>query len=165
MKVIQVVGYKNSGKTNTAEDLIRMIAGKGYRVASLKHHGHGGLPLGIEDTDSGRHAEAGAVIAGVEGENVLQLSSSSANWDVEQFISIYEFLEMDVLIIEGYKNHNYEKLVLLKQEEDMDLLKQVNNIKAVLTSFPMNTDMYSFPVFQKENREACLNWLIAESNL
>jgi len=165
MKVIQIVGYKNSGKTSTAEALIHMLASIGYRVASLKHHGHGGLPLGIEDTDSGRHAKAGAVISGVEGENVLQLSSNGTNWNVEQFVSLYQFMNMDVLIIEGYKKYNYEKLVLLNEEGDLALLEQVNNIKAVLTSFPMNQDEYPFPVFQKTDQDACLKWLIDASQL
>ena len=44
MKTLQVVGFKNSGKTTLIARWIRLLKNKGLTVAVLKHHGHGGQP-------------------------------------------------------------------------------------------------------------------------
>src|SRR5690625_2441125 len=101
MKIMQIVGYKNSGKTTVAKRLIELLSMKSVRVASLKHHGHGGVPLGFEATDSEEHRQAGALIAGVEGAGVLQLSNHHA-WRMEQMVAIYKLLHIEVLMMEGH---------------------------------------------------------------
>ena len=35
-----IVGEKNSGKTTLMEALIRILTGRGFKVASIKHDGH-----------------------------------------------------------------------------------------------------------------------------
>src|SRR5690625_1984789 len=87
MKTMQIVGYKSSGKTTLTTRLIELLSARSVRVASLKHHGHGGVPLGLEETDSEKHRQAGALIAGVEGAGVLQLSNHHA-WRMEQMVAI-----------------------------------------------------------------------------
>ncbi|HLR07734.1 MAG TPA: molybdopterin-guanine dinucleotide biosynthesis protein B [Bacillota bacterium] len=143
MKIIQVVGYKNSGKTTLASQIIGILASKGLRVASLKHHGHGGLPLGFENTDSEKHKQAGAIIAGVEGEGVLQLSADT--WDVDQMTAIYRWVGTDVLVIEGYKQFSFPKVVLINETDDLSILQRVDNVTAIVTSITLNkafTDSY-----------------------
>src|SRR5690625_4756248 len=117
MDIIQIIGYKNSGKTKLSETLIQFFSQKNIRVASLKHHGHGGIPYGIEETDSEKHRQAGALIAGVKGENLLQLSNQHP-WKMEQMISIYKLLNIELLILEGFKQYHYDKIVLIRGLED-----------------------------------------------
>ncbi|GAA3320219.1 hypothetical protein GCM10020331_030320 [Ectobacillus funiculus] len=40
--ILQIAGYQNSGKTTVAEQIISSLTKEGLRVASFKHHGHGG---------------------------------------------------------------------------------------------------------------------------
>ncbi|RKQ37241.1 molybdopterin-guanine dinucleotide biosynthesis protein B [Oceanobacillus halophilus] len=152
MLIIQVVGYKNSGKTTTAGKIIEYFSQKGMRVASLKHHGHGGIPLGIKETDSEKHKKEGAVIAGVEGEGLLQLSSDT--WDVEQMIAIYDFLKVEVLVIEGFKKYAFPKVVIVNREEDLVLLDQLNDIKVILTSVPLERIEVPYPIYYFSQIEA-----------
>ena len=72
MDIIQIVGYKNSGKTALANEFISYLRNKGFLVGSLKHHGHGGTPAGIYNKDSESHRRNGAVVSGVKGEGMLQ---------------------------------------------------------------------------------------------
>jgi molybdopterin-guanine dinucleotide biosynthesis protein B len=53
------VGRSNSGKTTLIERLILELTETGYRVATIKHAGHG-FDLDTEGKDSWRHKRAGA---------------------------------------------------------------------------------------------------------
>ncbi|WP_100011461.1 molybdopterin-guanine dinucleotide biosynthesis protein B [Lentibacillus sediminis] len=160
MEIIQITGYKNSGKTTMAEKLIHALAAEGFRVASLKHHGHGGTPDGFEDTDSARHHEAGAFISGVQGEGLLQLAARPT-WELEQMTAIYQQLGTDILVVEGFKKHAYKKIVLIRREEDLHLLKELTNIVAVITRPTLNAADYPFLVFSQAEMDRCIEWLLA----
>src|SRR5699024_724757 len=101
------------------------------RVATLKHHGHGGEPAIVQGTDSYEHLQAGAHISGVQGEDRLQLKLTGfKNANLEKAISIYTGFPIDLLLIEGYKHAPYPKIVLKNNPED-DQLLQLENIIAV----------------------------------
>ena len=156
MKIIQITGYKNSGKTNLSTKIIKMFTETGLKVGSLKHHGHGGIPLGFSNTDSEKHRKAGAAIAGVEGEGVFQFSAP--NLSLEQLIDFYAFMKIDVLIVEGFKDQPFPKLVLLSEKEDRHLLDRVKNVKAVVSSFTLE-DAAAYPTFKRDETDASLSWL------
>ncbi|MCC2249376.1 MAG: molybdopterin-guanine dinucleotide biosynthesis protein B [Bacillota bacterium] len=157
MKIIQVVGYKNSGKTTLVSRMIKTFSKQGFRVASLKHHGHGGYPLGMENKDSEKHVKAGAIISGVEGDGMLQLSYQNPVY-VDQIVKIYQMMGIELLIIEGYKQANYSKIVFIRSEQDLHLLDQMTNIQAVITSLPLQQRSDPYPIFN--HIEAFMSWLL-----
>ncbi|MEN1937599.1 molybdopterin-guanine dinucleotide biosynthesis protein B [Paenibacillus sp. 102] len=130
--ILQIVGYQNSGKTTLTEKLIQAFSDKGMKVATIKHHGHGGYPE-VPQKDSERHRWAGAVVSSVEGAGLLSLSSLRDKWPLQEIIRLYEFFEVDLILIEGYKTENYPKIVLLRSMEDISLLNKVENVMAVIT--------------------------------
>lgn len=146
MEVIQVVGYKNSGKTTTVTALLRYFSRNGIKVASLKHHGHGGRPLGLDNKDNMLHHEAGAIVSGVEGDGLLQFMTQKS-WRLEQLISIYEVLEVELLLIEGYKNEGFRKIVLINEEADLPLLDEAESIIAVVSNISLGESL-KWPVFK-----------------
>lgn len=156
MKIIQIVGYKNSGKTTLASHLIETFTTKGIRVASLKHHGHGGEPAGISNTDSEQHRTSGSFVSGVTGEHILQLANQG-RWELSQILPFYQRLGAEVLVVEGFKNENYPKIVLLKNKNDQHLLKSLTNILAVMTWYPM--DHPSLPTFLKGEEKKLCHWI------
>ncbi|UJL46712.1 molybdopterin-guanine dinucleotide biosynthesis protein B [Virgibacillus sp. NKC19-16] len=158
MEIIQIVGYKNSGKTTLVKALIETLADQGIRVASLKHHGHGGAPLGIEETDSEQHRRAGAVLSGVEGDGLFQVSKEQA-WDIDQMLAIFRLMDIEVVIMEGFKKQSYNKIVLIRSEEDLHLLNEVTNIKAVLTPLELKQENYAYLVFKKTEMDALVEWI------
>lgn len=159
MEIIQIVGYKNSGKTTLATKIIETGTKEGFAVASLKHHGHGGVPVGITDTDSDKHRRAGALIAGVEGDGMLQLTCKDG-WTLEKILAMYELFELELLVVEGYKTYPFPKVVLINREQDLSLLTQVNNIKAILTSIPIDERSYPYPIFDCTNIDLFSSWLV-----
>lgn len=161
MEIIQIAGYKNSGKTTMAEKLIHALANEGFQVASLKHHGHGGTPDGLKNTDSARHHKAGAFISGVEGDGLLQFSARPA-WELEQITDIYRQLGADILVLEGFKKYKYKKIVLIRREKDLHLLKELRNIIAVVAQPVIHAADYPFPIFRQTEMDKCIEWLVAD---
>lgn len=162
MKVIQVVGYKNSGKTTLTSTMIRYFREKGVRVASLKHHGHGGVPEGLDHTDSAKHKQAGAFIAGVEGDGVFQLVKD--HWTLDEMIKIYDMMNLDLTIVEGYKAYPYPKVVLIRKEEDLDLLEELEGVLAMMSRIPLEETSYGYPVFSPTEMTKLCKWLQEKIN-
>ena len=59
--IFQMVGYHNSGKTTFMNKLLSCLKAEGIKTVTIKHHGHGGKPAVVEETDSALHISAGAV--------------------------------------------------------------------------------------------------------
>ncbi|KIL51899.1 hypothetical protein KP78_02690 [Jeotgalibacillus soli] len=156
--ILQVVGFQNSGKTTVVSKLIEEASRRHFRIASIKHHGHGGIPdLAAQSKDSERHRQAGAVISGVEGGGVLQMTISQSQWQLDEILSIYCQMKIDAILIEGYKHENYPKIVMIKEEEDLFLLDKLENIEAVISCEPIQAP---YPVFLINEEERYLEWFI-----
>ncbi|PIP08805.1 MAG: molybdopterin-guanine dinucleotide biosynthesis protein B, partial [Syntrophobacteraceae bacterium CG23_combo_of_CG06-09_8_20_14_all_50_8] len=59
--VVCIVGESDTGKTTLIEKIIPELKRRDYRVATIKHHGHG-FDIDHEGKDSWRHKKAGARI-------------------------------------------------------------------------------------------------------
>ncbi|WP_081791203.1 molybdopterin-guanine dinucleotide biosynthesis protein B [Lysinibacillus fusiformis] len=161
-KIIQIVGYQNSGKTTLMEQLIKQATKEGLRVGTIKHHGHGGAPIENSSKDSSRHEQAGARVSAVEGEGTLRLSIHQHSWQLAEILAIYATLSMDIILIEGYKREHYPKVVLLRTAQDRVLLQQMSNILCVIywPSFPIdeNLRITAFSIYEEtEFMEFLLN--------
>lgn len=163
MFILQIVGYKNSGKTTLTTKLIEYFTKMGIRTASLKHHGHGGVPEGIDSTDSEKHKKAGSVIAGVEGDGFFQLSKE--HWTLSEMIEIYKMMQVDFLLIEGFKKENYPKIVLINKEEDLTLIDEVSNIKAIISRGPLTKNTCTLPFLNISELEQIYQWIWKEIKL
>ncbi|MDG2794460.1 molybdopterin-guanine dinucleotide biosynthesis protein MobB, partial [Vibrio parahaemolyticus] len=127
---------------------------------TIKHHGHGGFPE-VAQKDSERHRKAGAVVSSVEGAGLLSLSSLREEWSLQEIIRLYEFFEVDTILIEGYKKESYPKVVLLRSEEDVELLLKVENIVAVITWHDAPANLREeYKVFHITEEELYIDWLL-----
>lgn len=158
LKVLQVVGYQNSGKTTLVKKLIHRLKDEGFKVGTIKHHGHGGTPtFGDNGKDTEQHRLAGASVVAVEGEGTFQLTAEGS-WTLEKMLSLYEMLSLDVVIVEGYKKEQYPKVVVLRDEKDQTLLTELTNIKAVISIVPLGETEY--PYFTRNEEAAYLNYIV-----
>src|SRR5690625_2335750 len=148
LPVIQVVGYKHSGKTTLINKIISSLAKElDITIGTLKHHGHGGEPDVVKETDTYKHMEAGALMSGVQGENRFQLNvAQTATYHIDDLIDIYQYFPVDLLLIEGYKQAPYPKIVLINEREDEQLL-QLANIIAVGGWNKPNVIQKQYPLF------------------
>ncbi len=162
--ILQVVGFQNSGKTTLMEKLINRSVQEKLRVASIKHHGHGGVPVHESHAkDSVRHWEAGAVVASVEGDGVLQLLGRMNDWSLPKIIKLYEFFSPDVIFVEGYKKEGYPKVVLVRDEEDLAMLDTLTNIACVISHVKLgNKFAHNYLVFQLDEDARYIDFLMEE---
>ncbi|WP_208589101.1 molybdopterin-guanine dinucleotide biosynthesis protein B [Gracilibacillus suaedae] len=135
MYVVQVVGYKNSGKTSFISQWIEYLRRKDYQVATIKHHGHGGEPEQVQETDSYQHFDRGAKLTTVIGENQLLITADKKKFSLETLLLFYQSIDIDIVIIEGYKQLALPKIVLLQDEMDT-ILETVENVKYVYKENP-----------------------------
>ncbi|PQZ55920.1 molybdopterin-guanine dinucleotide biosynthesis protein B [Bacillus sp. MYb209] len=158
--ILQIVGYQNSGKTTLVEKMVHALAEREMKVATIKHHGHGGFPE-VAQKDSERHRKAGAVVSSVEGAGLLSLSSLRDEWSLQEIIRLYEFFEVDMILIEGYKTEKYPKVVLLRSAEDAELLHKVENVVAVITwhDAPVNL-REEYKVFHITEEKLYIDWFL-----
>jgi molybdopterin-guanine dinucleotide biosynthesis adapter protein len=159
--IFQVVGFQNSGKTTLVSKIITKLSEKGMRVATIKHHGHGGQPDFIREKDSSKHIESGALASLVEGNGRIILHAERSNWDLSQQIKLVSALEPDYILIEGHKKREFPKVVLIRDEqEDLTLIEELENIKAVFYWHTKSPLIYpDIPCFHIKDEEG-LNWII-----
>ncbi|OCA84277.1 molybdopterin-guanine dinucleotide biosynthesis protein B [Bacillus sp. FJAT-27225] len=152
--VFQIVGYQNSGKTTLSVGLIQILSKKGLKVATIKHHGHGGRPSVPEGKDSSRHLAAGAEASIVEGDGTLLLQAVQESWKLEQQITLLDTLGPDIILIEGHKRAGYPKIVLVRNKEDEELLSRLDGTLAVLYWETAPEKIPGVPAFWIKSEEA-----------
>lgn len=132
MKTLHVVGFKNSGKTTLVARWVRLLKEKGFSVAVLKHHGHGGKPAMPDvSTDTMQFFDSGADVSVVAGGGAVQLLVN----DEPDFTELKEMAAIrhpDILLVEGYKDQQGDKVVLLRGLEDWTTLQNVPGIQLVV---------------------------------
>jgi len=106
--IFAISGYKNTGKTTLLTKVIPVLAGRGYKVAVIKHDGHD-FESDVPGTDSYRHQKAGAYGTAVFSANRLMITKEVKGTDETQLFAA--FPEADILLIEGLKNSPYPKYI------------------------------------------------------
>ena len=107
MRVIGVVGWKNSGKTGLATRLIAEWRGRGRTVSSVKS-AHHVADIDVPGTDSYRHRQAGA------GEVILAtprrwaLMAEAPSPPLEHLLA--RLSPCDVVVVEGFKSAEIDKI-------------------------------------------------------
>lgn len=146
MQICQITGYKNSGKTTLMNELIHYFSETGISVGSLKHHGHGGEPDLGKQTDSKQHLESGAVISGVQGETISQFTLNK-EMDLDELVQLYSNYPIDLLLVEGFKQAAYPKIILVKSWDDLPLVDELTHVLAVGSSDSELLKELDVPVF------------------
>ncbi|QJD83756.1 molybdopterin-guanine dinucleotide biosynthesis protein B [Cohnella herbarum] len=149
MRIIQIVGYKNSGKTTLTCELVRELGKQGRRVGTLKHDAHDFEP-DVPGKDSWKHRQAGAHITAITSPSRTAWVQEQST-PIEKLVSRMESQSVDFLIIEGFKTASYPKIVLLRSEEDEELLALPNIVAVVVresnASIEEMTNNRSVPLF------------------
>ncbi|MBI3356433.1 MAG: molybdopterin-guanine dinucleotide biosynthesis protein B [Nitrospirae bacterium] len=141
--IVCFVGKSNSGKTTFIERVIPELIRAGYKVATVKHAGHG-FDLDTEGKDSWRHKQAGA-----SSVVVLSKGSMAMFADVSDQMKVEEvrdrFLDgtYDLIIAEGWKNEGYPKIVIVREQVG-EILISSEGLLAVVSDKPIDLDV---PVF------------------
>ncbi|MBD3917869.1 molybdopterin-guanine dinucleotide biosynthesis protein B [Paenibacillus sp. PR3] len=153
--IIQVVGYKNAGKTTLVENMVRALTEEGYAVGTVKHDGHR-FDIDHEGTDTWRHREAGASMTAITSSErtVIMEEKSSELDDI-----IRRMLAMDAIIVEGFKEADYPKVVMIRSAKDVELVHRLRQVIAVVTWVPELS--FPVPTYSIHQTNLLIAWLLS----
>ncbi len=148
--VVSFVGKSGSGKTTLVEKVVRELVGRGYRVATCKHHVHE-IDIDVPGKDSWRHAHAGAEVA---------MISSPAQFAVVRKVPrertldeiAAEAVDVDILVTEGFKRAGSVRIEVSRDERSTELISSADELFALVTDG--ERDVGGVPVFGLDDATA-----------
>ncbi|MEO0542779.1 MAG: molybdopterin-guanine dinucleotide biosynthesis protein B [Pseudomonadota bacterium] len=146
---IGVVGWKNAGKTTLAAGLIAELTARGLLVASVKS-AHHAFQIDNPNTDSGRHAAAGAAQTAIVGGARWAIMANRAETNAPE-LSVDDILSRmspcDIVILEGFKGSPHAKIEVRGDSKDQSHLSEDDpNIIAIACDNEVQTGL---PVFKR----------------
>jgi len=111
LRVVGIIGYKNSGKTTLTSALVRELIERGHEVAVVKHLSHH-VDLPEKDT---------AVLGSVAGQvGFISPQASGVFWKKQLSLEdVIPYLEADIILVEGFKTEKtFPKVVCLRGKPD-----------------------------------------------
>lgn len=119
--IVCFAGRSGSGKTTLLVEVIRLLRGRGYRVATVKHDVHGAT-FDTEGKDSWRHKEAGAeTVVLVAPGRVVSISDSPGEPSLEEVRDRF-CAGADILLAEGFKRAPHPKIEVARAALGAELL-------------------------------------------
>ena len=139
MKIIGVVGWKNTGKTGLVTRLVSHFVEAGLRVSTVKH-AHHSFDVDHEGRDSYRHREAGAsqvLISSRERVALMEELRGSPEPSLDELLG--KLAPADLVIIEGYKGEGHSKVEAHRGETGKEILARGDcSIIAVASDVPLS---------------------------
>ena len=142
--IISIVGRSGGGKTTLIERLLPVLAARGARVATVKHHRHRSA-VDVPGKDSWRHARAGARAVVVAGAAELAFfrpveSPSPLDQIIRSLLA-----DMDLVLTEGFKEGPAPKIEVSRAAQGLDpLCGPGDNLIAVVTDRTLPLDVPAF---------------------
>ena len=125
MKIVSIVGKKNTGKTSLTVKVIEELTKRGHNVASIKHSHHS-IEMDKENTDTWKHKQAGANL--VVGVGSTTFFNSRTEMDLNRILFLIKHMDnFDYVVIEGYKSYNYPKIITSPEVRDEYTIKEVDS--------------------------------------
>ena len=127
MRIISIVGLKNTGKTSLTGKIIKELTNREFKVASIKHSHHQ-MEMDHEGTDTYKQMEAGSgFVVGIGGRTYFNIDE---RFDLERILFLIKLIENpDFVVIEGFKAYPYAKIATCEEVKDEYTIKVVNSFE------------------------------------
>lgn len=122
MKIFGIAGYSGSGKTMLMVRLLPELARRGLAVSTMKH-AHHGFDVDQPGKDSYEHRKAGAIEVMVSSANrwaLMHEHRGDSEPGPEELIR--HMTAVDLLLIEGFKRQDHDKLEVHRRANGKPLL-------------------------------------------
>jgi molybdopterin-guanine dinucleotide biosynthesis protein B len=140
--VVSIVGKSSTGKTTFLEKLLRELAARGYKVATIKHSHHS-LSFDDPSKDSFRHAQAGAAATMVSSTTSFQIIKPVSHELTIDDLARNFGEEYDLILTEGFSRGNAPKVEIHRKEAG-PLLEVASNLFAIVTDETLETETQQF---------------------
>lgn len=118
---VSFVAKSGTGKTTLLEKVIASLKDRGYRVGAVKHDAHR-FDIDHPGKDSYRLTAAGADTMLISSPEKLAMVKKHAEApSIEEILSTY-FIDVDIVLTEGFKKSSMPKIELHRKERSASLL-------------------------------------------
>jgi len=147
IKIISVIGKKDTGKTSLTVKIIEELKKREFKVASIKHSHHK-LEMDHKNTDTWKHKEAGSeTVVGIGSRTFFNIDK---DLPLERILFMIKLIdEPDFVVIEGFKDYKYAKISTSKELEDDFTLETVDALNIKDEEIPELVDLvekYSYDI-------------------
>jgi molybdopterin-guanine dinucleotide biosynthesis protein B len=150
--IVSIVGKSDSGKTTFLEKLIDELAGRGWRLATVKHHAHGDEDVDVPGKDSWRHRQAGAAISVVASPRQVGLVRTLQRELTLDEIAAMIGDDVDLILAEGYKREGRNRIEVCRVERSETLVCELDEVIAIVSDNEA-LDPFGMPLFGLEDAD------------
>jgi molybdopterin-guanine dinucleotide biosynthesis adapter protein len=163
-RVIGVAGFKNAGKTTLVEKLVTELTQRGHRISTVKH-AHHSFDIDHEGRDSFRHRKAGASEVAVVSRHrwaIIHEMRDEAEPSLEDILA--KLAPCDLVIVEGYKRDNHDKIEVRNVELDHPRLAGDDPTVVAIAANGMVKDA-PVPLFDRDDVTALASFIEKHTGL
>ena len=164
MKVFGITGSSGSGKTTLMVKLLPELIRRVLEVSTMKHTHHR-FDLDSEGKDSYEHRKAGATEVMISSSNrwaLMHELRGAPELDMDELIA--QMNPVDLLLIEGFKSHRYEKLEVFRLANGKPLrCRDDKDVIAVTCDTPLED--LNVPVIDLNDVAAIADFIVGRCGL
>ena len=157
MKIIGIIGWKNSGKTFFAQRIISELKRKGKKVSSIKR-AHHNFDIDMPQTDSYLHRKAGStqviVSSSKRWAKITELNNKSER---KLKYLLNELDKTDIVIVEGFKNDEHPKIEIICESNKEHLFSSITNVIALISENKLDSKL---PQFKKNEIDLIVEFIL-----
>lgn len=153
MKLMGIVGWKNSGKTTLVTKLIEIYNARGIRVSTIKH-AHHAYVMDQKKSDTAQHVASGAheVMIAAQGRWALQHEGG----DTPDLTTLLTKLSpVDLVLIEGFKSEPHPKIFCHRAANGAFDMRGTQ-VQAIASDTAFSHDL---PVFDLSATDQIAEWI------
>ncbi len=146
-------GFSGVGKTTLLEDLIKRFSAEDFSVGYYKHDSHR-FSVDKEGKDTYRAKHAGAGIIAINDPSHFALVGDN---DFKQWTITHSLEQCDCILIEGYKQSPFNKVVFLDAEGALPIPIETPGIKAIVHQGVVREkelDQLQVPLFHRDDLQS-----------
>ena len=164
MKIFGITGWSGSGKTTLMVKLLPELIERGFTVSTMKHSHHR-FDLDRKGKDSFEHRQAGAsevLISSSSRWALMHELRGAAEPDMDELIK--HMSPVDLLLIEGFKDHQHDKLEVYR-EVTGKLLRCTEDADVVAVACDSFLEGLHIPVIDLNETSAIVDFIVEHCEL